>query len=95
MLFVGDDWAEDHHDVEIVNEQGRRRTWQPTSAKHWPAAGLGFCAHEVGVQAMSRCRGAYRCNCAASAPISARPHKGAVTPSQCGDTALDSTSHTP
>jgi transposase len=24
MLFVGDDWAEDHHDVEIVNEQGRR-----------------------------------------------------------------------
>ena len=24
MLFVGDDWAADHHDVEIVNEQGRR-----------------------------------------------------------------------
>jgi transposase len=24
MLFVGDDWAEDHHDVEIVNEDGRR-----------------------------------------------------------------------
>lgn len=24
MLFVGDDWAEDHHDVEIVNEAGRR-----------------------------------------------------------------------
>jgi Transposase/Transposase IS116/IS110/IS902 family len=24
MLFVGDDWAEDHHDVEIVNDQGRR-----------------------------------------------------------------------
>ena len=24
MLFVGDDWAEDHHDVLIVNEQGRR-----------------------------------------------------------------------
>ena len=24
MLFVGDDWAEDHHDVEIVDEQGRR-----------------------------------------------------------------------
>jgi transposase len=24
MLFVGDDWAEDHHDVEIVNERGRR-----------------------------------------------------------------------
>ncbi len=24
MLFVGDDWAEDHHDVEIVDGQGRR-----------------------------------------------------------------------
>ena len=24
MLFVGDDWAEDHHDVEIVAGDGRR-----------------------------------------------------------------------
>ena len=24
MLFVGDDWAEDHHDVEIVDQSGRR-----------------------------------------------------------------------
>ena len=24
MLFVGDDWAEDHHDVEFVDEAGRR-----------------------------------------------------------------------
>src|SRR3954470_21252384 len=24
MLFVGDDWAEDHHDVEIVDETGAR-----------------------------------------------------------------------
>lgn len=24
MLFVGDDWAEDHHDVEIADEVGRR-----------------------------------------------------------------------
>ena len=23
MLFVGDDWAEDHHDVEVVGEDGR------------------------------------------------------------------------
>ena len=23
MLFVGDDWAEDHHDVEIEDESGR------------------------------------------------------------------------
>ena len=22
MLFVGDDWAEDHHDVEVVDEAG-------------------------------------------------------------------------
>ena len=24
MLFVGDDWAEDHHDVEVQDEEGRR-----------------------------------------------------------------------
>jgi transposase len=24
MLFVGDDWAEDHHDIEIQDEEGRR-----------------------------------------------------------------------
>ena len=24
MLFVGDDWAEEHHDVELQNETGRR-----------------------------------------------------------------------
>ncbi|NMO94156.1 IS110 family transposase, partial [Actinomycetospora sp. TBRC 11914] len=24
MLFVGDDWAEDHHDIEILDETGRR-----------------------------------------------------------------------
>jgi len=23
MLFVGDDWAEDHHDVELVDEAGQ------------------------------------------------------------------------
>ena len=22
-LFVGDDWAEDHHDVELMDERGR------------------------------------------------------------------------
>ena len=22
-LFVGDDWAEDHHDVEVMDEAGR------------------------------------------------------------------------
>jgi transposase len=24
LLFVGDDWAEDHHDVELMNTAGRR-----------------------------------------------------------------------
>jgi len=24
MLFVGDDWAEDHHDVEIQDQNGKR-----------------------------------------------------------------------
>lgn len=24
MLFVGDDWAEEHHDVEVQDERGRR-----------------------------------------------------------------------
>jgi hypothetical protein len=24
MLFLGDDWAEDHHDVELVDDAGRR-----------------------------------------------------------------------
>jgi len=24
LLFVGDDWAQDHHDVEIQDETGRR-----------------------------------------------------------------------
>src|SRR5204862_1198289 len=24
MVYVGDDWAEDHHDVELVDDEGRR-----------------------------------------------------------------------
>ena len=24
VLFVGDDWAEDHHDVEVMDQAGRR-----------------------------------------------------------------------
>lgn len=24
MLFIGDDWAEDHHDIELEDEAGRR-----------------------------------------------------------------------
>ena len=31
MLFIGDDWAEDHHDLEIERKDGRRlaRAWLP------------------------------------------------------------------
>ena len=32
MLFVGDDWAEDHHDVEMVDEAGRLLA-RPTAAR--------------------------------------------------------------
>ena len=24
VLYVGDDWAEDHHDVQLMNEAGER-----------------------------------------------------------------------
>ena len=24
MIFVGDDWAEDHHDVHLMDEAGKR-----------------------------------------------------------------------
>ena len=24
LIFVGNDWSEDHHDVEVQDEQGRR-----------------------------------------------------------------------
>jgi hypothetical protein len=26
MIFVGDDWSEDHHDVELLDESGKRLT---------------------------------------------------------------------
>ena len=31
VLFVGDDWAEDHHDVEIVADDGRRLVTETSS----------------------------------------------------------------
>ena len=37
-LFVGDDWAEDHHDVEVMDAAGR--CWQmrgcPRGWRGWP-----------------------------------------------------------
>jgi len=46
MLFVGDDWAEDHHDIEIVDEHGkvlaRRRLPEGLEGGHsspWPDRG--------------------------------------------------------
>jgi hypothetical protein len=32
MLFVGDDWAEDHHDIEIEDEDGRQKQQHPLAA---------------------------------------------------------------
>lgn len=37
MLFMGDDWAEDHHDVEVVDESGRR-----LARKRFPEGVAGF-----------------------------------------------------
>ena len=35
MLFVGDDWAEDHHDIEIEDEPGR--CWPDAGCRRgWP-----------------------------------------------------------
>jgi hypothetical protein len=40
MLFVGDDWAEDHHDIEIVDERGRRSgLWSYSSSSRVPRMG--------------------------------------------------------
>jgi hypothetical protein len=38
VLFIGDDWAEAHHDVEIVDETGRRlaRRRVPEGIEGWP-----------------------------------------------------------
>ena len=40
-LFVGDDWAEDHHDVEVMDEAGRvlakrRLPGSDTRTPNWP-----------------------------------------------------------
>jgi transposase len=37
VLFVGNDWAEDHHDVEVVDEAGRR-----LARKRFPEGVAGF-----------------------------------------------------
>ena len=43
MLFVGDDWAEDHHDVEIQDETGRK-----LAARRLPEGAAGIAAlHEL------------------------------------------------
>ena len=36
-MFVGDDWAEDHHDVEIQDESGRRLA-RPGCPRAWPGS---------------------------------------------------------
>lgn len=43
MLFVGDDWSEDHHDVEIQDETGRK-----LAARRLPAGAAGIARlHEL------------------------------------------------
>ena len=43
MLFVGDDWAEDHHDVEIQDETGRK-----LAARRLPEGAAGIARlHEL------------------------------------------------
>ena len=37
MIFVGDDWAEDHHDVYLMDEAGQR-----VAADDYPKAYLVF-----------------------------------------------------
>jgi hypothetical protein len=36
MLFVGDDWAEDHHDVHVMDEAGK-----PLRRRRLPEGSLG------------------------------------------------------
>ncbi len=63
MLFVGDDWAEDHHDVEVVDDQGkvlvRRRLpegltgvtrFHEIVAEHAPAEWAGLDPGEAAAQ---------------------------------------------
>jgi hypothetical protein len=37
-LLVGDDWAQDHHDVEVMDEAGRVRA-RGRVPEGWPGSG--------------------------------------------------------
>ena len=43
MLFVGDDWAEDHHDVHLMNDAGEKLA----SRRRLSRAGRGYCWHSA------------------------------------------------
>ena len=60
MLFIGDDWAEDHHDIEIEGDTGRRLTkarlpeglagitrFHALVADHIPAEWVDLTAEEI------------------------------------------------
>lgn len=50
MLFVGDDWAEGHHDIEIVDEAGKmlaRKRFLLRSPKIWLHDGLPIVSSRV------------------------------------------------
>jgi hypothetical protein len=53
MLFVGDDWAEDHHDVHLMNDNGDR-----LASRRLPEglAGIGLGSRDVVAVAVA-CRG--------------------------------------
>ena len=38
-LFVGDDWAEDHHDVELMDEAGRTLAGRGCPRAWWASPG--------------------------------------------------------
>ena len=38
-LFVGDDWAEDHHDVEVMDEAGTGAGHAGGCRRGWPGSG--------------------------------------------------------
>ncbi len=65
MLFIGDDWAEDHHDIEIEDADGRRlckarlpeglqgiAALHALVAQHAPPAWVDLDPHQVAGQAL-------------------------------------------
>ena len=56
-LFVGDDWAEDHHDVELMDQAGRVLA-REAAARGRGGGGPGW--HELRVSSWARTTGMRR-----------------------------------